>query len=92
METTMATKQSNHIKEFAMAHEALCAAGFRGRADRLDAVADDYRKKDLALRAAFRVMDSHPDPRCDKHQDGDPIQCGWKQAYAEMLDALWIGW
>lgn len=48
--------------------------------------------KDLALRAAFKVMDSHPDPRCDKHQDGDPIQCGWKQAYAEMLDALWIGW
>ena len=81
-----------HLKTFTMAYEALTAAGFRGLADKLDATRADYVAKCVALDAAKRVMDQHARPKCDKHPDDDPVQCGWKRAYSDMLDALWTGW
>ena len=34
------------------------------------------------------VVANHPDPRCDTHDVDDPITCGWKSAYVDMLNAL----
>lgn len=33
-------------------------------------------------------FDNHPDPRCEEHPDGDPISCGWKNAYAGIRDYM----
>ena len=88
----MTKRIKSHFKTFAMAQQALHSAGFRGLADNLDAARDDYSTKCIALDKAKAVMDQHPRPSCDEHPAGDPIKCGWKRAYADMLDALWIGW
>lgn len=37
---------------------------------------------------ALVVKSDHPDPRCNLHDDDDPISCGWKRAYIDMLNAL----
>lgn len=31
---------------------------------------------------------NYPDPRCDEHPDGDPISCGWKNAYISIMKYL----
>lgn len=42
-----------------------------------------------AVRQALQeVAANHPNPRCDKHSDDDPVTCGWKRAYTDMLDAI----
>ena len=44
---------------------------------------------DNALRKRLNVVaENHPDPRCQVHDDGDGITCGWKRAYTGILDEL----
>ena len=31
---------------------------------------------------------NYPDPRCEEHPDGDPISCGWKNAYISIMNYL----
>ena len=39
-----------------------------------------------ALRA---IVDSHPNPlECGKHDDDDPVSCGWKIAYTQIVQQI----
>ena len=39
-----------------------------------------------ALRA---IIDSHPNPlECGKHDDDDPVSCGWKLAYTQIVQQI----
>ena len=39
-----------------------------------------------ALRA---IVDSHPNPlECGKHDDDDPVSCGWKIAYMQVVQEI----
>lgn len=35
------------------------------------------------------IIDSHPDPlECGKHDDDDPVSCGWKIAYTQIVQQI----
>ena len=39
-----------------------------------------------ALRA---IINSHPNPlECGKHDDDDPVSCGWKIAYTQVVQEI----
>lgn len=35
-----------------------------------------------------KLLANHPDPRCDEHPGNDPISCGWKRAYTDLLNYM----
>lgn len=39
-----------------------------------------------ALRA---IINTHPNPlECEKHNDDDPVSCGWKIAYTQIVQQI----
>lgn len=35
------------------------------------------------------IIDSHPNPlECEKHDDDDPVSCGWKIAYTQVVQEI----
>ena len=35
------------------------------------------------------IIDSHPNPlECGKHDDDDPVSCGWKIAYTQIVQQI----
>ena len=35
------------------------------------------------------IIDSHPNPlECGKHDDDDPVSCGWKLAYTQVVQQI----
>ena len=39
-----------------------------------------------ALRA---IINTHPNPlECEKHNDDDPVSCGWKLAYTQIVQQI----
>ena len=35
------------------------------------------------------IIDSHPNPlECEKHADDDPVSCGWKIAYTQIVQQI----
>ena len=47
---------------------------------------DDAIELIEALRA---IIDSHPNPlECEKHDDDDPVSCGWKIAYTQVVQEI----
>ena len=38
------------------------------------------------------IIDSHPNPlECGKHDDDDPVSCGWKIAYTQIVQQIGEG-
>ena len=75
------------VRTLALASQALYASGFRGLAAKLDTAIVEYIAMRSTLDAAREASRRHPET-CDRHDPGDPIQCGWKRAVIDMRNAL----
>jgi hypothetical protein len=75
------------VKILAMAVQVLYAAGFRGLGAELADVALEYAAMRDTLKAVRKASRLHPDT-CDRHDEDDPIACGWKRAVVDMRRAL----
>ena len=66
--------------------DAVVAAGWRPPARDVTNHADEAIEMIEGLRA---IIDSHPNPlECGKHDDDDPVLCGWKIAYTQIVQQI----
>lgn len=75
------------VKTLALASGALYSCGFRGLGSKVADIAAEYAAMRDTLKAVREASKRHPDA-CDRHDEDDPIACGWKRAVADMRAAL----
>lgn len=53
----------------------------------LAALIDEVERLRGQVEAVRAAVANHPDP-CEKHPEDDPVSCGWKSAYIDVVETL----
>ena len=57
--------------------------------DDLAALLDEVERLRGQIEGLCAIIDSYPNPlECGKHDDDDPVSCGWKLAYTQVVQQI----